>query len=106
MRVRRRRVVVERPVVGAVGGLVAVVVRAGGGTANAANRDADRVYRVAQTLVRRRRLGELALELVRCKGAGRLRSTGRLSEGGRRPVATLEPAPRQARGIQQVADVL
>src|SRR6266704_1793117 len=92
--VGRRGVVLERLVVGNVVVLVAVVGGPGSGAPGAADGYADRVNGVAQPLVRGRWSGELALELVRDEGAGRLRAAGRRrGEGGGGREAALEPAP-------------
>src|SRR5262249_17763253 len=66
---------------------------------------ANRVHRVAETLVGRRLDGELALELVGYERTGRLGPSGGGRKAGRRPESTLEPAPTEAGGIEVVADV-
>ncbi len=106
VRIRRRLVVLERLVVRDVVVLVTVL-------AVPADRDADRVHRVTQPLVRRVRrhvlAGERARELVGCEAGRRL---ARLSDsdlrGGerrRRREPALEPAPAEALRIELVADV-
>jgi hypothetical protein len=105
VRVGGRGVVLERLVMRDVVILVAVVVGTGGRPADPADRDANRVHRIAETLVGRRLDGELSLELVGYEGGGRLRASGRGGEAGRWPETTLEPAPTQAGGVEVVADV-
>ena len=106
VRVRRRRVVVERLVVRDVVVLVAVLT-------GAAQCDADRRHGVADALVRRVRDAVLepgVLELVRDERRRRLaRVAGRgerVGVRGARPEAALEPTPGDAVGVEQVADVL